>query len=136
MKKIRVRIPDSVHIVLEQILYPLAPSREQDGKSKEVNTFISDSVTNSIAGIVASTGANKSDILKFILIGFKNAFIRSGGITTEEQQIIKQLARKYIKEAKTRHITKATLIPALLERICQTEDLNQFFKQLNNQGHD
>ena len=67
MKKIRIRIPDSVHIVLEQILYPLAPSREQDGKSKEVNTFISDSVTNSIAGIVASTGANKSDILKFIL---------------------------------------------------------------------
>jgi hypothetical protein len=136
MIQIKLTLPDRVHKVIEQTISPLAKARTVSGENVSINVWLPNSVNDLVVGICSKYGLSKADLIQSLLRAFCS--IAEGGLTkaetaalTEAATMITEQTRPYEKRYKI-GLTKATLIPAILHRIFETSNVDEFAINLQN----
>lgn len=129
MKQIRLSLPDELHVMLEKILNPLAPSRVLVDEIKRINVHLDDATSEKLTELARQKGTNKNEVIIAILKAFNARVKQLKGISNSDIESLKNNATALIKTINDNNefshkvkLTKATLLAAILCTLAGTSD--------------
>ena len=133
MKELRLKLPDELHIMVEKILNPLAPTRVLVSGCKRINIHISDTTSEKLSELSKQNKTNKNEVVIALLESFNSRMKQFKGINNKDIESLKNNALNVIKSINDNNefkhkvkLTKATLVAAIVGTISESEDLNHF----------
>jgi hypothetical protein len=136
MIQIKLNLADSIHKALEVIVSPLSPEREAKGDVISLNVWITGAINDIVTSYAHKHNVSKAVMIEALLLAFSR--VAANGLTKAETASLINEARKVIEQTRPHEkrykigLTKATLIPAVLQRIIETSDLDEYCNHFFN----
>lgn len=130
MTQIQLHLSEDIHATILNLVSPMAPEKEPSGNKKGINIWMPVKVNDVITHQSQKYGFSKSELIEMLLASFSK--VAAKGLSKSELQELAIAAKKITFETRNVEkrykigLTKATMIPAILQRIIDTSNIEEF----------